>query len=715
MPTPSTHISKAARQVVPAFLQKLYEMVNDPNNAELIRWSDAGDSFFVLDHERFAHEVLGRWFKHRNFSSFVRQLNMYGFHKIPHLQQGVLKSDTDTEFWNFAHANFHRGQPDLLCLIQRKKQVPQPGEEGALDFRDSTSGLALPAPATSNVNPTNPTLASGQILDVNSIVNGIAAIKRHQTTISTELNELKRSNQLLWQDALAARAKHQKQQDTINRILKFLAGVFGQQASGNGPVAGASPNVSGGQQKEGGLGDTMSSGTRRKMRLMIEDAKRDGPKKSMVEELSEIPMETDFETSYPTIETPSSVASPSPSISVSEGVTVGDALAYYPISESNSSKTDTSPTPTQQQQGKEISRAVTPARSPSFEFDPRLQGVLNQLSPSQLQHLLSSLASQTLNDTTQPGPSISSGTINPSATTTNGLLTQYQQPTSFDFSINPAHTNVYNPSGVPVVAPEGLIPFDAYDAGSPSDDQHAGSSNLGLVNNINSEQQLHDARMQRSWQAAEDIDKDVSALNTSIHSLIQTFGLDPSLLDDHSAIGSADAGVPPQQDDNMQGQTVPESNVNTSDFDFFNTFFNNMSAPQEGATGIPGMDGSSAVVDMDFNDLASTAFLDEAPTPVSDPTGSPAQSLRHVSPGLLELGTANDGDATSTSSGLNLASPVGGAKAASAVPDTGGQRLKRKSDVIMDFDSMNAASTDEQGATAKATSGASKPKKRKDK
>ncbi|TFY70262.1 hypothetical protein EVG20_g2731, partial [Dentipellis fragilis] len=211
------NLSKAARQVVPQFLQKLYEMVNDPNNNELIRWADSGDSFFVLDHERFAREVLGRWFKHQNFASFVRQLNMYGFHKIPHLQQGVLKSETDIELWNFEHPHFHRGQPDLLCLIQRKKQAPQGGavDETVPDNKDSAQ-----ASATHSNN--------AQILDISSIINGIAAVKRHQQTISADLNELKNSNQHLWQEALAARERHKSHQDTINRILKFLASVFGR-------------------------------------------------------------------------------------------------------------------------------------------------------------------------------------------------------------------------------------------------------------------------------------------------------------------------------------------------------------------------------------------------------------------------------------------------------------------------------------------------------
>ncbi|EGN95880.1 hypothetical protein SERLA73DRAFT_60481 [Serpula lacrymans var. lacrymans S7.3] len=239
----SSHLNRPARQVVPAFLQKLYEMVNDHANHDLIRWSDTGDSFFVLDQERFASDVLGRWFKHKNFSSFVRQLNMYGFHKITHLQQGVLRSDNETEFWNFEHPNFLRGQPDLLCLIQRKKQTTQSADE----------------------------VATGQILDINSIVNGIAVIKRHQTAISADLNELKNSNQHLWQEAMAARERHKKHQDTINRILKFLAGVFGHADS---PI----------RKENGSHSPSHAVVSRKPQRLMIAD----GPAKKRSVEINEI-------------------------------------------------------------------------------------------------------------------------------------------------------------------------------------------------------------------------------------------------------------------------------------------------------------------------------------------------------------------------------------------------------------------------------------------
>lgn len=45
-------------------------------------WNEEGTNFTIFDVEKFEQEILPVYFRHRNFSSFVRQLNMYDFHKI---------------------------------------------------------------------------------------------------------------------------------------------------------------------------------------------------------------------------------------------------------------------------------------------------------------------------------------------------------------------------------------------------------------------------------------------------------------------------------------------------------------------------------------------------------------------------------------------------------------------------------------------------------
>lgn len=61
----------------PPFLTKAYEMVDDQTTNQLVSWSRDGGSFVVWDPPSFSVHLLPRYFKHNNFSSFVRQLNTY--------------------------------------------------------------------------------------------------------------------------------------------------------------------------------------------------------------------------------------------------------------------------------------------------------------------------------------------------------------------------------------------------------------------------------------------------------------------------------------------------------------------------------------------------------------------------------------------------------------------------------------------------------------
>ena len=69
----------AAQKAVPApFLTKTYQLVDDPATDHIVSWGDDRVSTFVVWRPpEFARDILPNYFKHNNFSSFVRQLNTY--------------------------------------------------------------------------------------------------------------------------------------------------------------------------------------------------------------------------------------------------------------------------------------------------------------------------------------------------------------------------------------------------------------------------------------------------------------------------------------------------------------------------------------------------------------------------------------------------------------------------------------------------------------
>lgn len=108
------------------FVKKLFQILEENRFSNIVRWTDSGDSFMISDTNEFTKEVLPCYFKHSNFSSFVRQLNKYDFHKVK-LSQEIRQRYQLENVWEFKHPDFNRFDKSSLENIKRK--VPAKKEQ----------------------------------------------------------------------------------------------------------------------------------------------------------------------------------------------------------------------------------------------------------------------------------------------------------------------------------------------------------------------------------------------------------------------------------------------------------------------------------------------------------------------------------------------------------------------------------------------------------
>ncbi|KAK7400569.1 hypothetical protein VNO78_11779 [Psophocarpus tetragonolobus] len=108
------HVGQSPRQRCPApFLLKTYDLLEQGDDStKIVSWNAEGTAFVVWSPAEFSELTLPKYFKHNNFSSFIRQLNTYGFKKI------------SSKRWEFKHEKFQRGCRHKLGEITRKKCEP---------------------------------------------------------------------------------------------------------------------------------------------------------------------------------------------------------------------------------------------------------------------------------------------------------------------------------------------------------------------------------------------------------------------------------------------------------------------------------------------------------------------------------------------------------------------------------------------------------------
>ncbi|KAK9699741.1 hypothetical protein RND81_08G193100 [Saponaria officinalis] len=168
----------------PPFLTKTFDMVEDPSTDAIVSWSNARNSFIVWDSHKFSTLLLPRLFKHNNFSSFVRQLNTYGFRKV------------DPDRWEFANEGFLGGQKHLLKTIKRRRNVAQRVQhQGGSCVELGQYGL------------------DGEI----------DRLKRDRTLLMSEIVKLRQQQQFSRQQLVAMETRLKSTEEKQQQMMAFLA------------------------------------------------------------------------------------------------------------------------------------------------------------------------------------------------------------------------------------------------------------------------------------------------------------------------------------------------------------------------------------------------------------------------------------------------------------------------------------------------------------
>lgn len=97
-----------------SFLLNLFDILNDDEYNEIIHWNSNGNGIVIANEDKLSDLVLPNFYLHKNYNSFIRQLNLYGFHKIKNMIKEEEGKEQEQEYTH-----------DILNKNSSKEQINQ--------------------------------------------------------------------------------------------------------------------------------------------------------------------------------------------------------------------------------------------------------------------------------------------------------------------------------------------------------------------------------------------------------------------------------------------------------------------------------------------------------------------------------------------------------------------------------------------------------------